>query len=99
MIYTIEEIRKKVVPVAEKYGIRSLSLFGSYARGEADDESDIDLLIDKGRLTGLLGYNAMLSDLEETLGRHVDMITLGMSDRDFLNRIGKDCLLLYETQR
>ncbi len=32
------------------YGIKSISLFGSYARGEADDESDIDLLIDKGRL-------------------------------------------------
>ncbi len=36
--------------VRRSYGIKSISLFGSYARGEADDESDIDLLIDKGRL-------------------------------------------------
>ena len=37
MIYTIDEIRRKVVPIAKKYGVKKLSLFGSYARGEADD--------------------------------------------------------------
>ena len=44
-IYTIDEIRKKVQPIAEKYKLNKVSLFGSYARGEATAESDIDLYI------------------------------------------------------
>ena len=43
-IYTIDEIREKVKPIAEKYGIEKVWLFGSYARGEATEESDVDLL-------------------------------------------------------
>ena len=43
MCYTIDEIRKKTIPIALTYGIQSLSLFGSYARNEADDNSDVDI--------------------------------------------------------
>ena len=46
MIYTIEEIRRRITPVAVRYRLKAVYLFGSYARGEATDESDIDLLID-----------------------------------------------------
>ena len=48
MIYTVDEIRD----IAASYGINSLSLLGSYARGEATDDSDIDLLIDRGGMAG-----------------------------------------------
>ena len=41
-MYTVEFIKEKTIPVAESYGIKSMSLFGSYARGEADDDSDVD---------------------------------------------------------
>ena len=44
-IYTIEEIREKVKPIAEKYGIEKVWLFGSYARGEATEDRDGDLMI------------------------------------------------------
>lgn len=44
-IYTIDEICEKVQPIAEKYKLIRVSLFGSYARGEATAESDIDLYI------------------------------------------------------
>ncbi len=44
-IYTVEEIQKKVRPIAEKYGIDTVWLFGSYARGEANENSDVDLLV------------------------------------------------------
>lgn len=40
MIYTIEEIKEKTIPIAKKYGIDSMSLFGSYARGEATENRD-----------------------------------------------------------
>ena len=54
MCYTIDELKEKTIPIAEHYGIRSMSIFGSYARGEADENSDVDLLVDKGELRGLI---------------------------------------------
>lgn len=46
MIFTVEEIRRRITPVAVRYRLKAVYLFGSYARGEATDESDVDLLID-----------------------------------------------------
>ena len=46
MIYTAEEIRRCITPVAVRYRLKAVYLFGSHTRGEATDESDIDLLID-----------------------------------------------------
>lgn len=46
MIYTVEEIRRCITPIAVRYRLNGVYLFGPYARGEATDESDIDLLID-----------------------------------------------------
>ena len=46
MIYTVQEIQSRVMPVAKKYGIKAVFLFGSYAKGTATEDSDIDLLID-----------------------------------------------------
>lgn len=45
-VYKIEEIAERVRPIAERYGVGKIYLFGSYARGEATEESDIDLLVD-----------------------------------------------------
>lgn len=96
MPYTIDEIREKTVPLAKQYGISKMSLFGSYARGEANDESDVDLVIDRGRLRGLIQYFSFVHDLEETLNCHVDVVTTGIQDRDFLARITGEGVLLYE---
>ena len=73
-----------------------MSLFGSYARGEADEESDVDLVIDRGRLRGLIQYFSFVHDLEENLNCHVDVVTTGIQDRDFLERITGEGVLLYE---
>lgn len=53
---TIEEIREKATPIAIRYEVDELSLFGSYARGDADEKSDLDFLILKGNIKGLLSY-------------------------------------------
>lgn len=58
MCYTIDEIKEKTIPIALTYGIQSLSLFGSYARNEADDNSDVDICIEKGSLRSLLQYSS-----------------------------------------
>lgn len=95
MIYDIETIRAKTVPIAKKYGVRRMSLFGSYARGEADDQSDVDLIIDKGKIIGLQ-YIGFIDDLEDELGCHVDVVSTGIEDKKFLAEIKKDEVLLYE---
>ncbi|MDV5117873.1 nucleotidyltransferase family protein, partial [Streptococcus pasteurianus] len=45
MVYTIEQIQEKIIPLVERYNLPAVHLFGSYARGEADENSDIDLVI------------------------------------------------------
>ena len=45
MVYTIDQIKEKIVPVAKQYDLSKIYLFGSYARGEADGKSNIDILL------------------------------------------------------
>ena len=96
MPYRIEEIKIKAIPIVKRYGIKSLSLFGSYARNEADEDSDLDFFIDKGNLKGLFEYYSLIDELENTFKCHVDLITTGIDDNDFLNQIHKDEVILYE---
>ncbi len=95
---SIDTIREKVIPIADMYGVKSLFLFGSYARNEADESSDVDICIEKGRLRSLIQYFSFVDDLEKTLGCHVDVVTTDIEDREFLNRILKESVTLYERQ-
>ena len=78
MIYTIDEIKKRVFPVIQKYNIPAMYLFGSYARGEATEESDLDFLVDTTgtSLTSLLALGALYCDLEEIFHKNIDLITV-----------------------
>ncbi|MCR5118952.1 MAG: nucleotidyltransferase domain-containing protein [Lachnospiraceae bacterium] len=96
MCYTLNEIKEKTVPVAQQYGIKKMCLFGSYARGEANDNSDVDIYIDKGKLKGLIRYLMFVDELEKNLGCHVDVVTSGIRDKDFLKSIEAEGILLYE---
>ena len=95
MIYTIEEIKNIVLPIVKKYGINKISLFGSYAKGNATVDSDLDFIIDKGDLVGIQ-YFSLLNDLKNTFNCDVDLITTEFSNKEFLNAIHKDEVLLYE---
>lgn len=64
-VYTIEEIKSIVAPIAAAHDVNRIYLFGSYARGEATTGSDIDLRVDKGRLKGLFALGALYADLED----------------------------------
>ena len=96
MVYTVEDIRERIVPIVVKYGINSISLFGSYAKGNAKDGSDLDFVMDKGDLRGLIQYISLVDDLEEEFKCHVDLVSKGSSNKKFLNAIEKDEVLLYE---
>jgi len=77
MVYSIEQIRDIVAPIAEKHSLKAVYLFGSYARGAATEHSDIDLIIDTSgtEIKSLLALAAVYCDLEEALAKPVDLIT------------------------
>lgn len=100
MVYSITEIQRIVIPIIEKYHIPAMYLFGSYARGEATVDSDLDFLVDTTGtdLTSLLRLGALYCDLEEAFNKRIDLITeqsimqntLMDSDDDFRNVILKE---------
>ena len=66
-IYTLDEIRAIAVPIAERHQLKRLALFGSYARGEANEQSDLDFRADIPSDFGMFRLGALQSDLEEAL--------------------------------
>ena len=70
----MEEITEKIRPIAENYNIDKVYLFGSYARGEAVEESDIDLIVNAEKLRGLKFFG-FYEDLKEAFQKNVDLIT------------------------
>ena len=95
MIYTVEQIRSIAAPITRSYGVNSLSLFGSYARGEATDDSDIDILVDCGAIRSAFQMGGLYADLSERLGKELDLVTTDHRDKAFLGRIRRDQLRLY----
>ena len=77
MIYTISELQAVVAPIAQKYGLRAVYLFGSYARNEATDKSDVDILIDRtgSRIKGMFDMGGLYSELQESIGKEIDLVT------------------------
>lgn len=75
-IYTFDEIKQVIKPVLEKYNIKKAYLFGSYARGEATEKSDIDIMIVKenSSITTLLNLAEFEEELEKALKKKVDVI-------------------------
>jgi predicted nucleotidyltransferase len=94
-LYTINEIKKKLSPVAKKYGVKRMYLFGSYARGEAKPSSDIDLRIDGNLGFGYIKYFAMSDDFQAKFRKPLDLTTTGALDDKFLREIEKDEVLVY----
>ena len=97
-VYSINEIKTIVEPIVGEYGVESLYLFGSYARGEANANSDIDFRIDKGNVRGIQ-FAGLIADMEEALGKRVDLVTTASMDGAFRQRIANEEILIYATER
>jgi len=67
--------REEVLRIAERHGARNVRVFGSVARGEASPDSDVDFLVDMEPGRSLLDLGGLLMDLQELLGRRVDVVT------------------------
>ena len=74
MIHDIDEIKQKALPILIKYGVKKAGLFGSYARGDMNNNSDIDILVEIDDDISLLDFVGIKLDIEESLGKKIDLI-------------------------
>ena len=102
-VLPVDSIRPLLLPVIKKYGILRIWLFGSYARGEATADSDIDLLIEGVSAKGMISFLALQEAMEKCLGKKVDLIEYDAAKnnntragRRFLDHIERDRVLIYE---
>ncbi|MBE7469123.1 MAG: nucleotidyltransferase [Anaerolineae bacterium] len=71
----VQQKRDDILRIAAKYGAYNVRLFGSIVRGEADQESDVDILVDLEPGRNLLDLGGLLMELQELLQCRVDVIT------------------------
>lgn len=93
---TLQQIKTAVSKIGKRYGIKHAYLFGSYAKGMADDYSDIDLLIDSGEIKGLIELSEFRLDLVDELdGTEVDVIPESSLPPRLFDMIKNDRVLIY----
>ena len=95
---TISSIKTGVSEIAKNYDVSKIYLFGSYAKGTARADSDIDFLFEKGGAISLLGVSSMLQDLREKFGVQVDLVSSDNLEKDFLDDVNSSKVLVYERQ-
>jgi uncharacterized protein len=71
----IKEKREDILRIAAKYGASNVRIFGSISRGEADDESDLDLLVEMEKGRSLLDHAGLWLKLQELLGCKIDVVS------------------------
>ncbi len=106
-IYTTEELRQIITPIARRHDITKVFLFGSYARGEATVESDIDLRIDGGHFTSLLTWGTLYAEMEEALQKKLDLVMTEALRQDknnpvtraLIRNMKRDEVVLYDESR
>lgn len=73
-VYSIKKIKNIIKPILNKYGINDIYLFGSYARGEANKDSDVDIYCNKGFIQTFIDQAVLEEELEKALNKKVDII-------------------------
>ncbi|HEY4515227.1 MAG TPA: nucleotidyltransferase family protein [Candidatus Paceibacterota bacterium] len=71
----VTEISKKVSPILREHGVIKASVFGSVSRGDSNPMSDVDILISLGKPMGMFAYMGLIHQMEDSLGRKVDLVT------------------------
>ena len=106
MIYTVEELKKCIAPIARRYELPKVYLFGSYARGEATQESDVDLLIDRSgsKVKSLIDFCGLNNEFENSIGKKVDLVTVQTLEQkrtkarsaEFIRSVNAEKVVIYE---
>jgi len=97
----IEELSfdvNKLIELCRQNDVVQIALFGSVARGEADEQSDIDLVVKFSKRISLLRFAALERQLSEALGRRVDLLTEASISPYLQERIKRDLRVIYEAR-
>ncbi len=86
-LQSLRRLRADILAAAARHGVRNVRVFGSVARGDADERSDVDFLVDLDRGRSLLDLAGLLVDLEDLLGRRVDVVTVPGLKARIRNRV------------
>jgi len=94
---TINEIKETVIPLVENHPVRRVILFGSYARGDATENSDVDLIIDSTDELSYWDFLGLVGDVIKTMSIKVDILGLDeVKKPELLNNIKKEGVVIYE---
>ena len=88
------EKRATILAIAAKHGVTSVRVFGSFARGEARPDSDLDLLIEAGPQTPPWFPGGLLFDLEAEIGRRVDVVEESSLNPSIRDRVLREAIPL-----
>ncbi len=99
----INQIKKLTEPIFKKYGVDKAYIFGSYARGDYNENSDIDIIITAKKIKSLLIIGSILENLKQVLQKEVDLIEeecfkedeMDELEREFYNNIKKERVMIY----
>ena len=95
-VLTIKQIKDMIRPVMLNHNIKDVYLFGSYARGEANKNSDVDIYCDSGDLKTLYDELDLIAELEAVLNKEVDVVTIGSKMDDvFKKQLEEDIIKLW----
>jgi predicted nucleotidyltransferase len=102
----MEQLKERIVPIAIKYQLPTVYLFGSYARGEATDDSDVDILIDRtgSPIRTAFQMGGLYEDLSTAIEKAVDLVTTRVLEQEstrqrtpwFVENLSKDKVIIYE---
>ena len=95
MTKKLSNVIAKINPILKKYQIKKASIFGSFARGEENKNSDLDLLVEMGSIGGLMAMGRLKMDLEDALKRKVDLLTFKSVSHLIAENINKDKIQIY----
>ena len=95
-IVIIQKVKKQIVPILKHQGVTKAAFFGSFARGEIKKTSDIDLLINLKKGKTLLDVAHLKLNLEQILGKKVDLVEYGAIHPFFRDIVLKEQKLIYE---
>lgn len=102
-VLSIDAIRLMILPVVQKYNIDKVTLFGSYARGDAKAGSDVDILIDCDNIKSMEKYLGLQESLKSAIGKNVDIIMADALQSDntraakrLKEHIERDKVIIYE---
>lgn len=91
----LQEIQQKITPLLQRSGIEYAGIFGSVARGEATEDSDIDILVKFQGSPTFSAYLELDNDLRKELGQDIDLLTEGSVSKFLRPQIERDLKIIY----